>query len=223
VTTSVKAVVTDIEGTTSSITFVHEVLFPYARERLAGFIARNRDALAALLDEVRAAEGGSDLEEAAVVAALRRWIDEDRKATPLKTLQGMIWRYGYESGELTAHVYDDVAPALRRWHGRGLRLFVYSSGSVGAQQLLFAHSVAGDLTPLFEAYFDTRVGAKTDTGSYGRIAAAIGLPPAEILFLSDAPAEIAAARAAGLKAVRLARDGQAVAGDVASFDEISVI
>jgi len=219
----VHAVVTDIEGTTSSISFVHDVLFPYARGRLTGFVAANRDSVAPLLAEVRATEGREDLDEAAVCAVLRRWIDEDRKATPLKALQGMIWREGYESGELTADIYDDAARALRAWRDRGLRLFVYSSGSVEAQKLLFGHNAAGDLTPLFEGYFDTRVGGKADAASYARIADAMALPPAEILFLSDAPSEIAAARAAGLKAVRVVRDGPPATGEVASFDEISVI
>jgi enolase-phosphatase E1 len=219
----VRAVVTDIEGTTSSIRFVHEVLFPYARDRLAGFVATHRDSVASLLAEVRAMEGREDLDEAAVCGVLRRWMDEDRKATPLKALQGMIWREGYESGALTADIYDDTAPALRAWRDRGLRLFVYSSGSVEAQKLLFGHSAAGDLTPLFEGYFDTRVGAKAEAASYARIAEAIVLPPTEILFLSDAPSEIAAARAAGLQAIRVVRDGPRAEGEAASFDEISVI
>jgi enolase-phosphatase E1 len=218
----VRAIVVDIEGTTGSIAFVHEVLFPYARARLAAFIADHREEVAPLLNEVRALEGEAGLEEGALVAVLQRWTDEDRKATPLKTLQGLIWREGYESGALVGHVYDDVARMLRRWRAAGLSLNVYSSGSVAAQKLLFGHSLAGDLTPLFSRYFDTAVGLKTAAESYAAIAAALGLEAAAILFLSDTPAEIAAAKAAGMQAIRIVRDGQPGPGEVASFEEIAV-
>jgi enolase-phosphatase E1 len=217
----VRAVVSDIEGTTGSIAFVHEVLFPYARARLAEYIARHRDEVAPILNEVRAAEG--ELSDEELVAVLRRWIDEDRKAPPLKTLQGLIWREGYESGELTGHVYDDAVRGLQRWRAAGLGLHVYSSGSVQAQTLLFGHSVAGDLTGLFEGYFDTGVGAKTDPESYRRIAAALAVDPAEILFLSDTPAEITAARSAGLQAIRIVREATPAPGEAASFDEIEIL
>lgn len=216
--TGVRAIVTDIEGTTGSIAFVHEVLFPYSRARLASFVAEHPDAVGPVLEEARRLAG--EMDEAALVEALIRWIDEDRKAGPLKTLQGMIWRSGYESGEIVGHVYDDAVRGLRRWREAGLRLAVYSSGSVEAQKLLFGHSRAGDLTGLFDAWFDTAVGAKADSASYLRIAEALHEPPARVLFLSDAPAEIAAARAAGMQAVRLVREGQAAAGEAASFDEI---
>ena len=220
--TGVRAIVVDIEGTTGSIAFVHEVLFPYARERMAAFIAGHRDEVAPLLDAVRAAEGAVTLDEAAVVAVLQRWSDEDRKVAPLKTLQGLIWREGYESGALVGHVYDDAVAMLRRWRAAGLRLCVYSSGSVAAQKLLFGHSVAGDLAPVFDGYFDTGVGAKTDPQSYARIATALGLDAGAILFLSDAPAEIAAAKTAGMAAIRVVRAGAPEPCEVASFDEIEV-
>jgi enolase-phosphatase E1 len=206
----VRAVVTDIEGTTSSIAFVHEVLFPYARARLDAFVAAHPF------------KAGSLVAEAGGLAALHRWMDEDRKATPLKTLQGMIWREGYLAGELKGHVYPDAAAGLRRWHAQGLKLAVYSSGSEEAQKLIFGHSEAGDLAPLFQHFFDTRIGAKAEPASYAKIAEALALPPAEILFLSDMPPEITAARAAGLQAVRLVRDGTPAADDAASFDDLTI-
>ncbi|PTS87468.1 acireductone synthase, partial [Sphingomonas sp. HMWF008] len=178
---SVKAILTDIEGTTSSIAFVAEVLFPYARARLADYVAAHREETAAILAEVADAEPGDP------VATLLRWIDEDRKATPLKALQGMIWADGYASGAFRGHVYDDAVAGLRRWHAAGVRLYVFSSGSVAAQKQLFGFSAAGDLTPLFSGYFDTTTGAKREAGSYAKIAAAIGEAPADVLFLSDTP------------------------------------
>jgi enolase-phosphatase E1 len=208
-----RAILTDIEGTTSSIAFVAETLFPYARERLPAYVAAHETAVAPILAEVAATEPGDP------VATLTRWIDEDRKATPLKALQGMIWEDGYREGAFTGHIYADAVAALRRWHASGTKLYVFSSGSVPAQKLLFGHSDAGDLTPLFSGYFDTTTGPKREAGSYRAIAAAIGLAPADILFLSDTPAEIAAARAAGMEALLIDRDGGA--GDIASFAEIA--
>lgn len=208
----IRAILTDIEGTTSSIDFVAQVLFPYARERLADYCAAHAEAVAPILAEVAAVEAGDP------VATLIRWIDEDRKATPLKDLQGLIWAQGYASGALKGHVYPDAVAGLRRWHARGLALYVFSSGSVAAQKLIFGHSVAGDLTPLFAGYFDTRTGPKRVAASYQAIAAAIGLPPAALLFLSDTPEEVSAARAAGLAALRIDRAGGT--GALASFDAV---
>lgn len=205
----VKAVLTDIEGTTSSIAFVTDTLFPYARARLAGWIATHSEA-APILKDVP----GDPVE------TLTRWIDEDRKETALKTLQGLIWAEGYADGTLEGHVYPDAAEALRRWHADGLNLYVYSSGSVAAQKLIFGHSNAGDLTPLFSGYFDTTTGPKKEAESYLRIAAEIGLPVQEILFLSDSVPEIEAARGAGLKTCLV--DREAGTGDAASFAEITL-
>lgn len=207
------AILTDIEGTTSSIAFVAETLFPYARERLPAFVAAHPEATGPILAEVAATEPGDP------VATLTRWIDEDRKATPLKTLQGMIWEDGYREGAFTGHIYDDAALALRRWHEAGIALYVFSSGSIAAQKLLFGHSDAGDLGPLFSGYFDTVTGPKREAASYTAIAGAIGLDPADILFLSDTPQEIAAARAAGMLALLIDRAGGA--GDIASFGDIA--
>ncbi|MEO7691018.1 MAG: acireductone synthase [Sphingomonas sp.] len=207
-----RAILTDIEGTTSSIAFVAETLFPYARERLPVFVATHPDETAPILAEVAAMEPGDP------VATLTRWIDEDRKATPLKTLQGMIWADGYRERAFTGHIYPDAVAALRRWHAAGIALYVFSSGSVAAQKLLFRHSDAGDLTPLFSGYFDTTTGPKREAASYHAIADAIGLAANEILFLSDTSQEIAAAREAGLSALLIDRDGGA--GDIATFEDV---
>jgi enolase-phosphatase E1 len=184
-------ILTDIEGTTSSIAFVKDVLFPYAKQELPGFVERHRDD-----PEVRRWMTGVD------VPTLLRWIDEDRKETALKALQGLIWREGYERGAYRAHVYPDAAERLRRWHAAGHRLAVYSSGSVAAQQLFFRHSDAGDLAPLFSAWYDTEIGPKRSPESYTKIAAALGGPP---MFLSDVPEELDAARAAGLRTILVDR------------------
>jgi enolase-phosphatase E1 len=204
----VRAVVTDIEGTTSSLSFVKDVLFPYARTHLAGFVAAHgrEPAVRALLDDANR-EAGGGLDDAGVVAQLVRWIDEDRKLTPLKSLQGLIWEAGYRNGDFKGHIYADAAVQLRAWHARGLRLYVYSSGSVYAQKLLFAHSEAGDLTPLFSGYYDTHIGGKRDADAYRAIVADIGLPAGEILFLSDIVEELDAARVAGMQTIQLVRDG----------------
>jgi enolase-phosphatase E1 len=207
----IQAVVTDIEGTTSAISFVHDVLFPYARAALPDFVARrgHEPEARAILDGAKREAGDSAMSDAAVVAALARWTDEDRKITPLKALQGLIWEEGYRRGALKGHVYDDAAAGLKRWAEQGIALYVYSSGSVAAQKLIFGHSPFGDLTPMFSGYFDTLTGPKKEPDSYRRIADAIGIPPASILFLSDSADEIAAANAAGLRTVQFVRDGQA--------------
>lgn len=204
-----KAILTDIEGTTSSIAFVAETLFPYARAHLAAYVAAHPAETAPILTEV----GTPD-----PVATLLRWIDEDRKATPLKTLQGLIWADGYASGAFRGHVYPDAVAALRRWHEAGLRLYVFSSGSVAAQKLLFGHSVAGDLTALFSGYFDTKTGPKRAAASYARIATEIAVAAGDVLFLSDTREEVGAAREAGMQARLVGRGGD---GEVASFDEVA--
>jgi enolase-phosphatase E1 len=201
----------DIEGTTSAIAFVKETLFPFAEAELDAFLdAHGREAeVAAILEEVRAAAPGEEPR-----AALRRWMAEDAKVTPLKTLQGLIWRAGFEDGRLKGHLWPDVAPCLRAWHAAGVRLAIYSSGSVAAQRLLFGHSVAGDLTPLLSGFFDTRVGGKREAASYAAIAAALGLDAGAVLFLSDVAEELDAAREAGLMACQLVRaaDGTRASG-----------
>lgn len=202
-----KAVVTDIEGTTSSIDFVHRTLFPYARKHLRDFVRDHAsdDDVKAALAEVEAIEQRA-LSHVEAATVLERWIDEDRKVTPLKALQGLVWKVGYDAGELKGHVYPDTPPALRAWHAAGLKLYVYSSGSVDAQKLIFGHTEYGDLTPLFSGYYDTRVGGKREAASYRAILADIGLPGTDVLFLSDVGEELDAARAAGIATVQIVRD-----------------
>lgn len=199
-------VLSDIEGTTTAIAFVHRSLFPYAASALEDFLARHGDApeVAAILADVP----GDKL------ATLRGWMATDAKVTPLKALQGLIWAQGYADGALSGHLWPDVAGALRAWHARGLHLAIYSSGSEQAQRLLFRHSEAGNLEPLFEGFFDTRMGGKREAASYARIAAAWGAQPAAILFLSDVAEELDAAREAGLATCQLVRaeDGTEPAG-----------
>ncbi len=224
---AIRAIVTDIEGTTTSVSYVYDVLFPYAREHIPAYVRTHAGALAGLLDDVRREEGDASLDIEGCISVLLRWMDEDRKVTPLKTLQGMVWAQGYAEGGARGHLYPDVAPRLRRWKERGLSLAVYSSGSVAAQKLLFGHSEAGDLTALFSHWFDTSTGGKKEAASYGRIAREIGLPRQDVLFLSDNPEELAAARDAGMAVIGLDRPGNAfdLTGFpvVASFDDIDPI
>jgi len=214
------ALLTDIEGTTTPISFVHEVLFPYARARLPAFCESHRHD--AVMAEVARLAAGAD-----VLDTLLGWMARDEKIGVLKTIQGMIWAEGYRNGDITGALYDDVPPALRRWAKAGLRLYVYSSGSVAAQKDLFGHSAAGDLTPLFQGFFDTGVGPKREAASYGLICRGANISAGEYLFLSDVEAELDAAAAAGLRTCQLVRaaDGT-VAGTrhevAADFREVAV-
>lgn len=222
----VQAVVTDIEGTTSSLSFVKDVLFPYSAQHLPEFVRTHAEdpEVRPLLEDARSLVGGN-LDDEGLVARMLEWIAADQKVTPLKALQGLIWEAGYREGDFKGHVYADAAQALRAWRERGLRLYVYSSGSVQAQKLLFGHTEYGDLTPLFSGYFDTHIGGKRETESYRRIAETLSLPPEEILFLSDVQAELDAARAAGFKTVALMREGVVPAQGhllASSFEEIEV-
>jgi len=222
----VAAVLTDIEGTTSSLSFVHEVLFPYARARMPHWLKlhQHRPEVAAALARLAAEQGLAADDLDAAVRVLDGFMAEDRKHTELKALQGLLWAEGYAAGDFHGHVYADAVVALREWVAAGIAVYVYSSGSVAAQRLLFGHSEAGDLTPLFSGYFDTTSGGKREVDSYRRIVAAIGLPASSIVFLSDVAEELTAARGAGLKVVGLDRDGRATASAVypwvQSFAEI---
>ena len=229
----VATILTDIEGTTSSISFVKDVLFPYARRALPAFVRQHGDEpdVRRWLDMV-ATESGGICSDDVIVETLQGWIDQDRKHTALKALQGLLWKDGYVRGDFRGHVYADAAAALRGWHAAGRRLAVFSSGSVGAQKLLFGHSEDGDLAALFDAFFDTEVGHKRESESYRRIAQVLEQPPVEILFLSDVIEELDAARDAGLQTVLLDRRedypspriGEAAHGHrrVTSFAEIVV-
>lgn len=227
------AILTDIEGTTSSIAFVKEVLFPYSRRLLPQFIASHgRDPEVRRWLDAVAVENGGLCSDAMIAEVLLGWIAEDRKHTALKALQGMLWEEGYRRGDFRAHVYPDAAERLRLWHQRGHLLAVYSSGSVPAQHLFFGHSEAGDLRPLFSHWFDTEIGGKRERDSYIRIAEAMALPAAGIVFLSDVVEELDAAREAGLSTVLLDRRsdypeprlGEEARGHrrVERFDELSL-
>jgi enolase-phosphatase E1 len=221
----IKAILTDIEGTTSSLSFVKDVLFPYARAHMAAFVREHghEPAVRAQLHETSRL-AGTPLTDEQAIEQLIRWIDEDKKITPLKALQGMVWETGYRQGDFNGHVYEDAARQLRKWNAAGLRLYTFNSGSVQAQKLLFRHSECGDLTPLFSGHFDTAVGHKRETAAYAAIAQHIGLPPAEILFLSDIKEELDAARTAGMQTIQLVRDGaleaQTMYRQARNFDEI---
>jgi len=221
---TVKSVLLDVEGTTTPISFVYEVLFPYARARVEDFLAAHSSSGEVCreihrLREEQAEDQCQGFNPPAVnhesreallasVAAYVHWLmDRDRKSTPLKALQGRIWEEGYRQGELKSQVFADVPPGLERWWGQGKEICIFSSGSVLAQKLLFAHTTAGDLTGFIHGYFDTNVGAKTDAESYRRIAAALQWLPAEVLFISDVTAELDAARSAGMQTALCLRPG----------------
>lgn len=222
----IEAIVTDIEGTTSSLSFVKDVLFPYSREYMAEYVRTHaaEPAVRRELEEVRRLSGKT-LTGTEIIEQIIRWIEEDKKITPLKNLQGMIWEDGYRKGDFKGHVYEDVVRQLKKWKQAGIGLYVFSSGSVQAQKLLFAHTGYGDLTPLFSGYFDTNIGNKREPDSYRKIADSIGTVAGDILFLSDIEEELDAAQAAGMPAIWLVREGvtdsKAAHRQVASFDAIS--
>ncbi len=233
---NVKLILTDIEGTTSSITFVKDVLFPYAAKHLPAFVKENindEKVQTALQQTAELAAEDGDVINAdntdALIAKLLQWISEDRKATPLKALQGLIWKTGYENGDYQAHMYPDATEYLKKWHDSGLPLYVYSSGSVKAQELFFGYSQDGNLLPLFKGHFDTLVGGKRETQSYLNILAElqkthVGLNAADVLFLSDIKEELDAAKEAGMQTVWLVREddipADAAHKAVKSFAEI---
>ena len=237
---SVKVILTDIEGTTSSISFVKDVLFPYAAEHLPQYVRDhiNDDAVKPALQQTAelAAEDGENLSNDdiadntdALIEKLLQWIAEDRKATPLKALQGLIWKTGYENGDYQAHMYPDATEYLKKWHDSGLPLYVYSSGSVKAQELFFGYSQDGNLLPLFKGHFDTLVGGKRESQSYLNILTELqkthtGLNAADVLFLSDIKEELDASSEAGMQTVWLVREDDIPANAehkaVKSFAEI---
>lgn len=230
----VRGILLDIEGTTTPIAFVHDVLFSYARDHVREFLVANAEH-----EEVRAdiallhAEHADDVSNRSnpppLIADYVEWlIALDRKSTGLKSLQGKIWRQGYQDGSLKSQVFADVAPAFERWHVRELSINIFSSGSVLAQKLLFAHTEAGDLTRFIDDYFDTNVGKKGEAESYRRIAEKLNLPTEEILFISDVIDELTAAHEAGMKTLLSIRPGnipqdnvkQYQYSEILSFDQI---
>ena len=210
---------------------MHDVLFPYADEHLDAYVAAHRsepDVASALRDAAALAGEPANAPDAIVLAHLHHWLRTDVKATPLKTLQGLIWAEGYRQTGLRGHVYPDAAAGLRRWHGAGAKLFVYSSGSIEAQKTLFAHSTEGDLASLFSGHFDTTTGPKRDAKSYATIADAMEIAPHGVAFLSDVDAELDAARHAGMQTIRLLRPADTPPGaatthqSAVSFDDVEV-
>ena len=221
--TAVRAILLDIEGTTTPVDFVTKTLFPYATRKLETFLRENsaNPEIHALRKDLHTEHqldernklgpprwhDGSEEERLRSSVAYGQWlIARDSKSTPLKTLQGKIWQQGYASGELKGEVYPDVPVAFERWKRKGKEIRIYSSGSVLAQELLFASVSTGDLTGYIASFSDTRWGAKTEADSYGRIAASAGYQPTQFLFLSDAGKEIRAARLAGMQALLCQRD-----------------
>ena len=221
---NISAILIDIEGTTTPIAFVYEVLFPFARARVRDYLEQHfdlaeiQDDLSRLRDEHNA-DFVQDLNppalttgsvEAAIdsfVAYFHWLMDRDRKSTGLKALQGRIWQQGYADGKLKSQVFPDVPTAFERWHEAGLSLSIFSSGSILAQQLLFAHTEAGDLTWFLDRYFDTTTGPKSAAESYRDIAAALDQAPAQVVFISDVIVELEAARSAGMKTLLCVRPG----------------
>lgn len=223
--TTPRGILLDIEGTTSSISFVYDVMFPYVRKHLTFEVFANwlepayidafeaiardagHDSLDAWLKKEKLTRDNPLRAAELVCKEVTRQMDADIKATGLKQLQGLIWESGFQSGELKAHVYDDVPPALAAWNAGGADVRIYSSGSIQAQKLFFGHTIAGNLLSHFRGHYDTTTGPKKEPISYTKIAADFGLPPSEILFLSDVVAELDAARTAGLMTGLVVRPG----------------
>lgn len=221
----IKAIVTDIEGTTSSISFVKDVLFAYAQEQMRSFITQHKNdaKVKTLLHDVNTVVG-QELTTEEHIRQLIRWIDEDQKITPLKAIQGLIWESGFKKGTYKGHMYKDAVRNLKKWHKKGLHLYIFSSGSVYAQKLIFGHTAYGDLTPLFKGYFDTTIGGKKEVFSYQHIIQTLGHDASEILFLSDIQEELDAARKAGMQTYLIIRDAtihsKAAHRQVKDFDQI---
>jgi enolase-phosphatase E1 len=224
----IRKILTDIEGTTSSIEFVHKVLFPFSRTHIGDFLSSSTDpevklSIQSLWYEDLKGTRDSKPDVMAVTALLQDWIDSDAKHPILKLLQGKIWRFGYESGAYKGHVYPDVRKIFEIWDSNGLSISIYSSGSVEAQKLLFRHSEAGDLTKIISHYFDTEVGPKRNASSYVTIAHRLKSSAEEILFLSDIKEELDAAREAGMKTIQLLREPLPPQGDhesAGNFEEV---
>ncbi|NBS16345.1 MAG: acireductone synthase [Gammaproteobacteria bacterium] len=221
----IDSILTDIEGTTSSLSFVRDVLFPYSRAHLPAFIkAHAQDPLIQKELEAINQLKGAVLSQQEALDQLLTWIDQDQKVTPLKALQGLIWEAGYEQGDFHGHLYEDAARMLKVWASQGFKLYVFSSGSIKAQKLLFGHTEEGDLSPLFSDFFDTRIGSKQDPEAYRAIARATRQAASNILFLSDIGTELDAARAAGMATTQLIRENQPIHSEqhavAKTFDDI---
>ncbi len=219
-------ILTDIEGTTTEVSFVYDILFPYFRAHMDQWKIVDSDPMNQVLEQTRVLvieEQSINLtSKEALFEQLRQWSIEDRKVTPLKTFQGMVWEQGFKSGAIKGHMYPDVKPALERWTAMGMKLAIFSSGSIAAQKQLFGFSTEGDLTPYFSAYFDTTTGMKRDEQTYQLIVQQVNAPANSVLFLSDIHQELEAAHAAGLRTLQLVRPGTQAKWSwcVADFSEI---
>lgn len=214
----VKVILLDIEGTTTPIDFVYQVLFPYARQHVQSYLAQHWDDAQSDLAQLQI-EHANDAQQglqpppfdssqlASVVTYLHWLMDQDRKVTPLKSLQGKVWQTGYESRELKSQMFADVPPAFIAWQQQGKRIAIFSSGSVLAQKLLFAYTEHGDLSGFIQGWFDTNIGAKREAESYRRIAAALQCESREVAFISDVTAELEAAQEAGMQTFLALRPG----------------
>lgn len=236
VAVDVKAILLDIEGTTSSIDFVYDVMFPYARKNFAAYLKQHfktdpvQEALPALahdlgfdsVESMFAAHVGdeNDSPQDAVHRALIGLMDDDVKSTGLKKLQGLVWESGFRSGEMVAHLYDDVAPAIDAWKSAGIDVRIYSSGSVYAQKLFFGHSLAGDLLPQFSGHYDTTIGHKREPASYQAIAAD-WMDADKILFISDVAEELDAAKSAGMQVVLSVRSGNKPVANPSDYNAVT--
>lgn len=236
-----RGILLDIEGTTSSISFVYDVMFPFVRNNVASFLANSwgdeevKKCLPLLAEDLGKGsveqwlgEGSAADQQTAVVDGIIGLMDADVKATGLKKLQGLIWKSGFQSGEMVAHLFDEVADCIRQWHEAGIDVRIYSSGSIQAQKLFFGHTIAGDLLDCFQGHYDTTTGAKQDAESYTKIAAEFSCSASEIIFVSDVVAELEAAKAAGLQTVLSIRPGNKPVDEghgfdsVTGFDQISI-
>ena len=207
-----KFILTDIEGTTTSVSFVYEILFPYFRNNIQQLkdlqkLPEVHEAFEQTIKLAKELDGVQIIETDEIINKLLEWSLADKKITPLKTLQGILWENGYKSGEIKGHVYSDVKENLEKWKNNGIELGVFSSGSVAAQKLIFGYSELGDLTGNFEHYFDTKTGGKRDADTYSKISKEIHFEPSQILFLSDIKEELEAAKEAGFQTIQLIRDG----------------
>jgi enolase-phosphatase E1 len=222
----VQWILTDIEGTTTEVSFVYDILFPYFRAHMDQWKTVDSDPMNQVLEQTRVLvleEQSINLtSKEALFEQLRQWSNEDRKVTPLKTFQGMVWEQGFKSGAIKGHVYSDVKPALEQWTSMGIKLAIFSSGSIAAQKQLFGFSIEGDLTPYFSAFFDTTTGMKRDEQTYQLIVEQLQAPANSVLFLSDIAQELEAAHAAGLRTLQLVRPGTEANWSwcVADFSEI---
>lgn len=205
---AVKAVVTDIEGTTSDIYFVHRVLFPYSKEHLPEFVRVHWDDsdIKPYLRQIAEAAGGESQQQ--VLEQLFDWVDRDVKETALKVLQGKIWLDAFRAGVFKSHIYPDAYEAIQGWAASGVPVYIYSSGSVDAQIGIFGHTELGDLSGSLRGYFDTEVGAKRESAAYQTISERIATPASDVLFLSDVVAELDAARSAGMLTCLLIREAR---------------